>query len=165
MVLPERVAEPDEALLWHALAHAPAELRPLLAADVLYSMPTGEVMVGPDAVLARWSIAPPAHLRLLDTPLSLPARTMVIDKVVGTERSLIVLKRRESDGLISSITEEMGHRKPTVPLAARTATNVFSSPTDTMMSPCSSKLQLAKRRHLIKAKPTRLFADQIPPAT
>ncbi|WFD20980.1 hypothetical protein MCAP1_003235 [Malassezia caprae] len=162
MVLPERTAREDESTIVDALAHATDGAAHMFAPDMIYSMPTGEVVVGRDAVLARWSMPQGAVLRLLETPASLPARAMVLDKVgAGAERSLLVLKRREHDGLVSSLTEEMGHRKPTVPLAARAATNVFSSPTDMMMSPCSSKLQLAKRRHHMKAKPTKLFADQM----
>ncbi|WFD24662.1 hypothetical protein MEQU1_003365 [Malassezia equina] len=162
MVLPERVASDDETMILQALTHPTDLAANVVAPDVIYSMPTGEVVVGKDTVLARWLMPSTATLRLLETPASLPARAMVIDKMApGNERSLVVLKRREHDGLISSITEEMGHRKPTVPLAARAATNVFSSPTDRMMSPCSSKLQLAKRRHHMKAKPTKLFADHM----
>ena len=162
MVLPERAAREDESSILEALAHPTDLAAQVFAPDVIYSMPTGEVVVGKDAVLARWVMPQHASLRLLETPASLPARTMVLDKAgASAERSLVVLKRREHDGVIASVTEEIGHRKPTVPLAARAATHVFSSPTDMMMSPCSSKLHLAKRRHHMKAKPTRLFADQM----
>lgn len=124
------------------------------------------------------------HQRLLTTPETLPANTMVVDQVAivtaestgdendssmeseaghaTTVRSLIVLKRRQEDGLVSHLTEEEGHRRATAPLAARAASaSNFYSPTDNMVSPCTSKLNLAKRKHHTKAKPMTLFASQM----
>lgn len=115
------------------------------------------------------------HQRLLETPESLPARTMCIDLLIsfhdeGTSdqsparsvRYLVVLKRRAVDGLITSFTEEEGHRRATAPLAARAAAgNGYYSPTDNMMSPCTSKLSLAKKRHHLKGTPTTLFAPKL----
>lgn len=58
------------------------------------------------------------HQRLLTTPDALPARTMCVDQVVSEDgepsqsvRSLLVLKRRAADGLVTSLTEEEGHRR------------------------------------------------------
>lgn len=116
--------------------------------------------------------------RLLMTPETLPTNTMVIDQIVASEpsaadaenansgavsttRSLIVIKRRQ-DGMISSLSEEEGHRRATAPLAARSASAAnFYSPTDSMVSPCTSKLNLAKRKHHNKAKPMNLFASHV----
>lgn len=81
--------------------------------------------------------------------------------VVKTIHSLVVIKRRAQDGKISSLTEEEGHRNATAPLAARAAAaNSFYSPTDAQVSPVTSKLNLAKRKHHMKAKPTALFANR-----
>jgi hypothetical protein len=108
------------------------------------------------------------RLRLLTSPTSLVPRAMCVDMVIGTNdintstRTLLVIKRKASDGLVTSITEEVGHRRATAPLAARTAAaGNFYSPTDNMLSPCTSKLNLAKKKHHLKGKPTTLFASQM----
>lgn len=124
---------------------------------------------GLSKLLASRSSARKVQHRLLATPETLPANTMVVDQIVAaapstaqsfgeaasamggeetsTKRSLLVLKRRE-DGMVSSLTEEEGHRRATAPLAARAASaSNFYSPTDSMVSPCTSKLNLAKRKH------------------
>lgn len=107
--------------------------------------------------------------RLLVTPESLPLRTIVLDHMLTTiasdgetknTHSLVVIKRKQLDGKISSMVQEEGHRKATAPLAARAAAaNSFYSPTDAQVSPVTSKLNLAKRKHHLKAKPTALFAN------
>ena len=149
------------------------DLMAMFAPEIIYSMPTGSVVVGKAAVadkfrqLTQMNPGRVIRQRLLQTPESLPAGAMVIDQMVSSAdemqpanvRNLIVVKRREQDGLITSLTEEEGHRKATVPLAARVGSaNLFNSPTDNMVSPCTSKLNLAKRRHHLKGKPTALFA-------
>lgn len=150
----------------------------VFASDVIYSTPCGDVFVGHQGLkklLARATSGAKVHHRLLQTPEILPTNTMVIDQIVvaaGTTgdnqkpstigdnvRSLLVLKRRQ-DGMVSSMSEEAGHRRATAPLAARSASaNNFYSPTDSMVSPCTSKLNLAKRKHHTKAKPMNLFAN------
>ncbi|WFD03963.1 hypothetical protein MOBT1_002660 [Malassezia obtusa] len=177
MVLPERSTVADEEVIMAGLLQLYTafsdELMAMFAPEVLYTMPSGDVVVGTNAVadkfraLSRMNPGRAVRQRLLQTPESLPPHAMVVDQVVtsademqpANERNLIVLKRREQDGLIVSLTEEAGHRKATVPLAARAASaNVFNSPTDNMVSPCTSKLNLTKRRHHFKGKPTMLFA-------
>jgi len=128
-------------------------------------------------------------------------------ELVAEIQSLLVIKRRASDGRVLSISEEEGHRKvsvspslgllrflcvlgsdernikkrnnqgfadadlvsalfshshaplcltiyplqATVPLAARAAAAAsFYSPTDNMVSPTTSKLNLAKKKHHMK---------------
>ncbi|CAO1617732.1 unnamed protein product [Parajaminaea phylloscopi] len=188
MVLPERRPEGDEQVILDALvelyaAEHPSEAKALgvFAPDVIYSTPRGDVFVGHQGLkklLTRAREGAKVHHRLLQTPEMLPAQTMVIDQIVvaGTctedsenqasvsdnVRTLIVLKRRQ-DGLVSNMSEEEGHRRATAPLAARSASaNNFYSPTDSMVSPCTSKLNLAKRKHHTKAKPMNLFANRMP---
>lgn len=169
MILPEREMVDDEASIMQGLAqiHSQSDeaLAHVLAPEIIYTAPTGDVIVGKKAVLQRLHTDAASHMgttprqRLLQTPESLPPRTMVIDQLSANgTRSLLVLKRRAHDGLVSSLTEEEGHRKATVPLATRAGSNLLNSPTDMMVSPCTSKLNLAKRRHYMKAKPTNLFA-------
>ncbi|KAI3624115.1 hypothetical protein GLX27_002889 [Malassezia furfur] len=183
MVLPERDAVADEDMVMAGLLQLytafSEELMVMFAPEVLYTMPNGSVVVGTKAVaekfaaLTRMNPGRTVRQRLLQTPESLPRGAMVVDQLVtstdemqpATERNLIVIKRREQDGLIASLTEEAGHRKATVPLAARAASaNVFNSPTDNMVSPCTSKLNLTKRRHHLKGKPTALFAGMTGPS-
>lgn len=177
MVLPEREMAADEAVFMDGLLQLYVQyaddLMAMFAPEIIYSMPTGSVVVGKAAVadkfrqLTQMNPGRVIRQRLLQTPESLPAGAMVIDQMVSSAdemqpanvRNLIVVKRREQDGLITSLTEEEGHRKATVPLAARVGSaNLFNSPTDNMVSPCTSKLNLAKRRHHLKGKPTALFA-------
>lgn len=177
MVLPEREMAADEAVFMNGLLQLYVQyaddLMAMFAPEIIYSMPTGSVVVGKAAVadkfrqLTQMNPGRVIRQRLLQTPESLPAGAMVIDQMVSSAdemqpanvRNLIVVKRREQDGLITSLTEEEGHRKATVPLAARVGSaNLFNSPTDNMVSPCTSKLNLAKRRHHLKGKPTALFA-------
>lgn len=177
MVLPEREMAADEAVFMNGLLQLYVQyaddLMAMFAPEIIYSMPTGSVVVGKAAVadkfrqLTQMNPGRVIRQRLLQTPESLPAGAMVIDQMVSSAdemqpanvRNLIVVKRREHDGLITSLTEEEGHRKATVPLAARVGSaNLFNSPTDNMVSPCTSKLNLAKRRHHLKGKPTALFA-------
>lgn len=177
MVLPEREMAADEAVFMDGLLQLYVQyaddLMAMFAPEIIYSMPTGSVVVGKAAVADKFRLLTqmnPGRVirqRLLQTPESLPAGAMVIDQMVSSAdemqpanvRNLIVVKRREQDGLITSLTEEEGHRKATVPLAARVGSaNLFNSPTDNMVSPCTSKLNLAKRRHHLKGKPTALFA-------
>ncbi|CAO1627086.1 unnamed protein product [Sympodiomycopsis kandeliae] len=159
----------------------------IFAPDCIYSSPRGDVFVGHSGLsklLERPAgIQVKLQQRLLTTPDTLASSTMVIDQVAiissefGTDennsnsqdlssntttRSLIVLKRRQGDGLVTHFTEEEGHRRATAPLAARAASVAnFYSPTDNMVSPCTSKLNLAKRKHHSKAKPMTLFASQM----
>lgn len=177
MVLPEREMAADEAVFMDGLLQLYVQyaddVMAMFAPEIIYSMPTGSVVVGKAAVADKFRLLTqmnPGRVirqRLLQTPESLPAGAMVIDQMVSSAdemqpanvRNLIVVKRREQDGLITSLTEEEGHRKATVPLAARVGSaNLFNSPTDNMVSPCTSKLNLAKRRHHLKGKPTALFA-------
>lgn len=153
----------------------------VFARDAIYSSPRGDVFVGHNGLTKlferRAGISVKIHQRLLTTPDTLPASTMVVDQVAvvptesdgmendastATTRSLLVLKRRATDGLVSHLTEEEGHRRATAPLAARAASAAnFYSPTDNMVSPCTSKLNLAKKKHHSKAKPMTLFASQM----
>lgn len=149
----------------------------IFANEAILTLPTGDVVVGPNAIKSKFAemLAPYTQRtlkqRLLVTPESLPHRTIVLDHMlslsspasdaVKTIHSLVVLKRKVQDGKISSLTEEEGHRKATAPLAARAAAaNSFYSPTDAQLSPVTSKLNLAKRKHHMKAKPTALFANR-----
>ncbi|PWN20828.1 hypothetical protein BCV69DRAFT_283041 [Microstroma glucosiphilum] len=187
MLLPEReVANEEERVLLACLVeiYSPTSSTPseqtlrCFAPDVLYSSPRGEVLVGHSGLnklqssfhgsAAGRSIT---H-RLLSTPETLPAGSLLVDQIVGGHaegevlavgavRSLIVLKRRAGDGLVCSMSEEEGHRRATAPLAVRAASaSNFHSPTDNMLSPCTSKLNLAKKKHHTKAKPISLFGPQ-----
>ena len=161
-------------------------------------MPSGDVSVGVQGLETKAQAAKSApgmpwsvRLRLLETPSVLAPQSMCVDLVRTSTtnestQSLLVLKRRPVDGLVTSIIEEEGHRrvsglvgrvvselpweltsKPiqaTAPLAARTASaGNFCSPTDNMLSPCTSKLNLVKKKHHLKGKPTTLFAAQMAP--
>lgn len=148
----------------------------VFANEAILTLPTGDVVVGPNGIRAKFAELLSSYSqrtlrqRLLVTPESLPHRTMVLDHVLSlsnagqdikTVHSLVVLKRKAQDGKISALTEEEGHRKATAPLAARAAAaNSFYSPTDAQLSPVTSKLNLAKRKHHMKAKPTALFANR-----
>lgn len=98
--------------------------------QVVFTLPNGDVVVGHSAMGDKFSAIvsqaqdiPAVHQRLLQTPESLPARTMCIDQVVTYNvvehqqpstrsiRTLIVLKRRATDGLVTTFTEEEGHRR------------------------------------------------------
>ncbi|WFD44231.1 hypothetical protein MPSI1_002897 [Malassezia psittaci] len=177
MVLPERTPSLDEKAIMDGLLQLYTECTPqvfaMFAPEVIYTMPNGNVLVGLNALAKQFTTIAQSNSnrvvrqRLMQTPESLSSQAMVIDQTVSNpsdlqptnERNLIVLKRREQDGLITSLTEEAGHRRATVPLAARAASaNIFNSPTDNMVSPCTSKLNLNKRRHHFKGKPTTLFA-------
>lgn len=96
------------------------------APDVLYSSPKGEVLVGHSGLnklQASFLGGAPRSIthRLLSTPETLPAGSLVVDQIVGGQgeemvaggatRSLIVLKRRAGDGLVCSMSEEEGHRR------------------------------------------------------
>ncbi|PKI85341.1 hypothetical protein MVES1_000137 [Malassezia vespertilionis] len=178
MVLPEREVTDNERPIMNMLDELYTQFdeqrTSIFAPDVMYTMPNGNVIVGRAQVVQKLRERAVMHpgrtvsQRLLQTPESLPVYAMVVDQVVSCEneaqltsgRNLLVLKRRVQDGLVTSITEEEGHRKATVPLAARAGmANVFCSPTDKMVSPCTSKLNLTKKRHYMKAKPTNLFAS------
>lgn len=175
LVLPEREMVNDEATIMEGMlrlySHFSEDLMDMFAPEVMYTMPNGTVLVGKTAVAEKFRASAATGLvvrqRLLHTPESLPAHAMVIDQTLApvdesqmaSVRNLLVLKRRESDGRITSLSEEESHRKATAPLAARAASaNLFNSPTDHMLSPCTSKLNLSKRRHHLKGKPTSLFA-------
>ncbi|PWN41651.1 hypothetical protein IE81DRAFT_324279 [Ceraceosorus guamensis] len=178
LTLPDRVPNLEEAIIVQALeqlysSSSTANSLEPFAQEVILTLPSGDVCVGLTAFQARFGRASenprPAQVRLLETPESLPEGTMCLDVVLPTQdttsqagaiRNLVVLKRRAEDGKIVSMTEEEGHRRATAPLAARTAaaSNFYScSPTDNMVSPCTSKLNLSKKKHFMKGKPTTLF--------
>ncbi|PWN34249.1 uncharacterized protein FA14DRAFT_70531 [Meira miltonrushii] len=180
LVLPERETNVDEVAILEALTELycgkiQSNTLSVFSPHVVFTMPNGDVVVGPNAIEKKFNSNNnqiKVQQRLLRTPESLPARTMCIDQLINvTEqegnpansiRNLIVIKRRATDGLITSITEEEGHRRATAPLAARAASgNNFYSPTDNMLSPCTSKLNLAKKKHHFKGKPTTLFASTL----
>ncbi|KAN0062698.1 hypothetical protein ACQY0O_004893 [Thecaphora frezii] len=188
MLLPERQPKDDEASILDALHSIYTSPQPdeshfaIFANEVLLTLPTGDVVVGPQGIRTKLAeiFAPyptrTLRQRLLVTPESLPLRTIVLDQMlslyesenpepgqapVKSIHSLVVLKRKPADGKISSLIEEEGHRKATAPLAARAAAaSNFYSPTDSQMSPVTSKLNLVKRKHHMKGKPTALFANQ-----
>lgn len=98
------------------------------APNVVFTMPTGDVTVGIQGMQNKFESNRSSvgttkrrqvHQRLLTTPEALPPRTMCIDQIVVEEgqssetgvRSLLVLKRRAADGLITNLTEEEGHRR------------------------------------------------------
>lgn len=118
-----------------------AQALSIFAPDVIYSSPRGDVFVGHQGLsklmASSRQTARKVQHRLLATPETLPANTMVIDQAVvaaaassqggsfgemadamssengseqSSKRSLLVLKRRE-DGMVSSLTEEEGHRR------------------------------------------------------
>lgn len=187
LILPEREANVDELAILEALTelytgHIQSNTISAFSPHVVFTLPNGDVIVGPNAIEKKFgeikkSKSNRIQQRLLRTPESLPARTMCIDQLIIVPeaeeedaisnsipniRNLIVIKRRATDGLITSITEEEGHRRATAPLAARAASgNNFYSPTDNMLSPCTSKLNLAKKKHHFKGKPTTLFASTL----
>lgn len=186
LILPEREAKVDEFAILEALkelytGHIQSNTISVFSPHVVFTLPNGDVIVGPSSIEKKFnenkkSTSNRIQQRLLLTPESLPARTMCIDQLIIVSeseeeatsnsipsiRNLIVIKRRATDGLITSITEEEGHRRATAPLAARAASgNNFYSPTDNMLSPCTSKLNLAKKKHHFKGKPTTLFASTL----
>lgn len=181
IILPEREANVDELAILEALTELytgqiQSNTISVFSPHVVFTMPNGDVVVGPNAIEKKFSSninsikSNRIQQRLLRTPESLPARTMCIDQLINISeedgepsiRNLIVIKRRATDGLITSMTEEEGHRRATAPLAARAASgNNFYSPTDNMLSPCTSKLNLAKKKHHFKGKPTTLFASTL----
>ncbi|UZJ56040.1 hypothetical protein CBS101457_005360 [Exobasidium rhododendri] len=179
MNLPERKPELDEMIIMQAVQEMyslqgspfPAQI---FSPQVVFTMSSGDVSVGltglegrAKAMKSASTSRPAVTTRILTTPSTLAPRSMCIDMTVATHdgtstRTLLVIKRKASDGLVTSITEEIGHRKATAPLAARTASaGNFYSPTDNMLSPCTSKLNLAKKKHHLKGKPTTLFAAQM----
>lgn len=99
------------------------------APNVVFTMPTGDVTVGVQGMQSKFESNKrgsqdatrrrQVHQRLLTTPEALPPRTMCVDQIVVEEgqssetgvRSLLVLKRRAADGLITNLTEEEGHRR------------------------------------------------------
>ena len=119
------------------------DLASVFAPELIYTAPDGQVVVGKRAVAAKLREHTPieAH-HLLETPTMLPSNTVVLDThTTGGARHLVVMKRRAADGLVSSITEEEGHRKALAPpLAARAMKTSVQSPTDMMMSPCTCLL-------------------------
>ncbi|CBQ69231.1 conserved hypothetical protein [Sporisorium reilianum SRZ2] len=182
-LLPERQPKDDEAHLLQLVHQLYTSATPsdecfsLFANEAILTLPTGDVVVGPNGVKSKFAeiLAPfpqrTLRQRLLVTPESLPHRTIVLDhmlslssddgQTVKNVHSLVVIKRKAQDGKISSLIEEEGHRKATAPLAARAAAaNSFYSPTDAQLSPVTSKLNLAKKKHHMKAKPTALFANR-----
>lgn len=167
MALPERDAAPQECAVYEAMKQLYTTnnyaIADLWAPEIMYTSPTGDVVVGKNAVVTHFAHTnkmKSVEQRLLQTPELLPARTMVMDQLRpdGT-RSLLVVKRRALDGLVTSITEEENHCKAVASSAPHATNNVFHSPTDNMLSPCTSKLNLTKRRHYMKGKPTNLFVD------
>lgn len=168
MNLPTRTASAEEERILQAFLNVSImsddDLASVFTPELIYTAPHGQVVVGKIAAAAKLrERAQIEAYHLLDTPTMLPSNTLVLDlHMIGGARHLVVLKRRASDGLVSSITDEEGHRKALAPpLAARAMKNSVHSPTDMMMSPCTSKLNLVKRRHLMKAKPTNLFAGMV----
>jgi len=86
-------------------------------------MSSGDVSVGikglesrAEAMKNASTSQPTVVSRLLATPATLAPRSMCIDLVTTADNSentriLLVIKRKSSDGLVTSITEEVGHRK------------------------------------------------------
>ncbi|KAK0555056.1 hypothetical protein OC846_000203 [Tilletia horrida] len=184
MALPEREPAADELPIIKALheiwtAEPTESTWEVFAEEVTYTRPDGSIVTGIQAVRDLVSFFdqrnPSKQLqqRILLTPAMLSQSTLVLDHAmpampdestsdaVTALQSLVVVRRRASDGLVTSISEEEGHKKAIAPLAARAAAaQNFNSPTDKMVSPCTSKLNLAKKKHFNKAKPTTLFASQ-----
>lgn len=154
LALPERAATADEQAAIDALSALYAgagDVAGVIAPEAKYTAPDGSVHVGATSVSAKLAHARTASAaRVLD--VSLPAGTIALDlTTAGGARVLVVIKRK-TDGRVVSIIEEEGHCRP-----PRAALGIHS-PTDNMLSPCTSKLNLSKRRHHMKAKPTALFA-------
>ncbi|KAE8216597.1 hypothetical protein CF327_g281 [Tilletia walkeri] len=185
MALPERDARPDELPIIKALhdiwtAQPTDSTWTVFAEDVTYTRPNGSCAVGLEALqqlfvhFLQRNPSKQLQQRLLTTPeMFSTSTTIVLDHAmpampdqsssdaITALQSLVVVRRRASDGLVVSITEEEGHKKAIAPLAARAAAaQNFNSPTDKMVSPCTSKLNLVKKKHFTKAKPTTLFASQ-----
>ena len=168
MQLPTRTASAEEERVLQAFLNASIisddDLASVFAPELIYTAPDGQVVVGEVAVAAKLRERTQIEAYyLLKTPTMLPSNTVVLDThTAGGVRHLVVMKRRAGDGLVSSITDEESHRKALAPpMAARAMKTSVQSPTDMMMSPCTSKLNLVKRRHLMKAKPTNLFAGMV----
>lgn len=168
MQLPTRTASAEEERVLQAFLNASImsddDLASVFAPELIYTAPDGQVVVGKVAVAAKLRERTQIEAYyLLETPTMLPSNTVVLDThTAGGVRHLVVMKRRAGDGLVSSITDEESHRKALAPpMAARAMKTSVQSPTDMMMSPCTSKLNLVKRRHLMKAKPTNLFAGMV----
>lgn len=168
MNLPTRAASEDEEHIMHTLMHiktvSDEDIAGVFAPELIYTAPNGQVFVGIMSVISKLrELAYPDACHLLETPSALPQNVMVMDMHMPTgARHLVVLKRRAKDGLVSTMTNEEGHCKTLAPQhAAHILNGATQSPTDMMMSPCTSKLNLVKRRHLMKAKPTNLFAGMI----
>ncbi len=169
MQLPTRTASAEEERVLQAFLNASIisddDLASVFAPELIYTAPDGQDVVGKVAVAAKLRERTQIEAYyLLETPTMLPSNTVVLDThTAGGVRHLVVMKRRAGDGLVSSISDEESHRKALAPpMAARAMKTSVQSPTDMMMSPCTSKLNLVKRRHLMKAKPTNLFAHGEP---
>ncbi|KAL9933280.1 hypothetical protein V8E36_007998 [Tilletia maclaganii] len=184
MALPEREARPDELAIIKSLyeiwtAEPNETTWAVFAEDVIFTRPNGSLVSGLSALqdlVAHFQQRNPSkqlQQRILITPAMLSQSTILLDHAmpampdqstsdaVTALQSLVVVRRRETDGLVTSVSEEEGHRKAIAPLAARAAAaQNFNSPTDKMVSPCTSKLNLVKKKHFSKAKPTTLFASQ-----
>ncbi|KAK0541548.1 hypothetical protein OC835_000016 [Tilletia horrida] len=174
MALPEREARPDELPIIKALyeiwtAEPNDTTWSVFAEDVTYIRPDGSVAAGISGVqklIADFELRNPSkqlQQRILTTPEMLSSSTLVLDHAmpampdqstsdaVTALQSLVVVRRRASDGLVTSVSEEEGHKKAIAPLAARAAAaQNFNSPTDKMVSPCTSKLNLVKKKHFSK---------------
>ncbi|WFD36683.1 hypothetical protein MCUN1_003570 [Malassezia cuniculi] len=156
LALPERVASSDEQRVIDALSSLYAgnaeAAAAILAPEAMYTAPDGSVHVGATAVAARLAnTRAPSAARVLDA--SLPAGTIALDLATASGSRVLVVIKCKADGRVMSITEEDGHQRP-----ARAGAAGIHSPTDSMLSPCTSKLNLSKRRHYMKGKPTALFA-------
>ncbi|CAD6884199.1 unnamed protein product [Tilletia controversa] len=185
MALPERDARPDELAIIKAIydiwtAEPTESTWSVFSEEVTYTRPNGTVAIGLAAfreLFAHFQQRNPSkqlQQRILTTPEMFSSSTTIVldhampampeqstSDAVTALQSLVVVRRRANDGLVTSITEEEGHKKAIAPLAARAAVaQNFNSPTDKMVSPCTSKLNLVKKKHFTKAKPTSLFASQ-----
>jgi hypothetical protein len=93
--------------------------------QVVFTMSNGNVAVGIAGLQSKAQSKQEKQrqnvtVRLLSTPETLAPRTMCIDLVTiwtnnESTRSLLVIKRKQDDGLVTSIVEEEGHRRVSFP--------------------------------------------------
>ncbi|KAI3475600.1 hypothetical protein L1887_62972 [Cichorium endivia] len=176
-LLPERQPKDDEADILNALHELYTSATPsdacfsVFANEAILTLPTGDVVVGPNGIRAKfaellssYSPSAPLRQRLLVTPESLPpphhgARPRAQPLECGPRHQDGPLARRCSSARRRTARSRPSPKKrvtarpPRPSPRAPPPPTAFYSPTDAQLSPVTSKLNLAKRKHHMKAKP------------
>lgn len=118
----EAIANSDTVQFYSSTASSSSLPLQIFSPQVVVTRSNGEVHVGIQGLQLRsraiqGQAIRSTRLRLLATPEALAPRTMCIDLITCAQdanegsRTLLVLKRNAKDGLITSVTEEEGHRR------------------------------------------------------